>query len=218
VNVRPAACGDPAPAGSAFQQKPEKAMWHVYARFVLLPALGLGAVLLGETAEAQARRVTINRVALSDAEVATLERQYRVRVLDGEYWYDARAGLWGFWGGPVAGFAAPGLRVGGALPRDASGGGTGVIVNGRELHPQDVAALRRIMPVLAGRYWMDHLGWGGYEGGPPLWNVYAIAAHSAPAAGGGGSWVHRGVGGGISSGGGCIGWIDGGSSATVGCD
>lgn len=180
--------------------------------FLLLTA----TALLASSAEAQQRRVTINRVRISDAQLAQLERQYRVRILDGDYWYDARVGAWGYWNGPAVGLAVPGLSIGGKLTANASGGGTGVFINGRELHPLDVAALRTITPtVLPGRYWLDANGWGGYEGQPAFFNLWALAAQAQSR--GGSSWIHRGVGGGMGSDGSCIYYIGGDTSATVGC-
>jgi hypothetical protein len=161
-----------------------------------------------------------NRVRLSAERIAQLERQYRVRLVDGRYWYDARSGAWGVWGGPAAGIVLAGLDLGGALPADASGGGngrlTGVFINGRELHSLDVLALRQISPVvLPGRYWVDSQGTGGYEGGPPLFNLVAMAQQAR--GGGDRSWIHRGPGGGMGSDGQCIYYIGGGHSASTGC-
>jgi hypothetical protein len=114
------------------------------------------------------------------------------------------------------GLAVPGLAIGGKLRADASGGGTGVFINGRELHPLDVAGLRAITgTVLPGRYWLDANGWGGYEGQPPFFNLWALAAQSQ--SGGNRSWIHRGVGGGMGSDGTCIYYIGGDASASVGC-
>jgi hypothetical protein len=45
------------------------------------------------------------------------------------------------------------------------------------------------MPVFPGRYWVDANGYGGFEGGPPLWNIRQFAY----AAGGnqGGAWSYH---------------------------
>ena len=55
------------------------------------------------------------------------------------------------------------MPLAGPLPADASGGGQGrltaVFINGRELHPSDVMALRQYGPVIPGRY-----GWDGGMG------------------------------------------------------
>ena len=77
-----------------------------------------------------------------------------------------------------------------SLQADASGGGTGIFVNGRELHAYDVLALQQITgPIMPGRYFITAEGLAGPEGGPALWNLRAMAA---PAAGGGSNtWQSR---------------------------
>jgi len=102
------------------------------------------------------------------------------QVPDGRYWYDPASGGAGAWGGPAAAYLGPGLALGGPLSANASGGGTGrvtgVFINGRELHPLDVQGLSRIGPVYPGRYWWDGTGNVGVEGGPALFNFYAVLA------------------------------------------
>jgi hypothetical protein len=135
------------------------------------------------------RRVSFNGRALALAEealLAQLEQRFQLRLPDGAYWYDARTGAAGAWGGPTAGFLPAGLRLGGPMPADCSGGGTRVFINGRELHPRDVLALQQMIGfVMPGRYWLDATGTGGYEGGPPAFNLFALA-RAAQARGGGG--------------------------------
>ena len=100
-----------------------------------------------------ARKLTFNAQRL-DAKgvgiIAQLEAFAGVRLPDGEYWYDAKSGASGSVGGPMVALLPPGLSLGGALRADASGGGkgnvTGTFVNGRELHPTDVANLRTFLP------------------------------------------------------------------------
>lgn len=142
----------------------------------LLAAFAL-LFLTASSAHAQSdRQVVVNQERLSDADVAALEAQYRVRVLDGTYWYDDRSGAWGFEGGPAVGILPAGLAVGGPLRADASNGTTGVFINGRELHQQDLAALTQFLGyVQPGRYWVDGNGNAGHEGGPALVNLYALA-------------------------------------------
>jgi hypothetical protein len=82
--------------------------------------------------------------------------------------------VWGLDGGPAEGQIHPGLRLGGTLKRDASKGRTGVIVNGRELHALDVAALQRCVTVIPGRYWVLANGVGGKEGGPAQFNLAVL--------------------------------------------
>jgi hypothetical protein len=142
----------------------------------------------GEAApSAGQRNVSINGKRLSDGEVAQAEATYRLRIPDADYWYDRVLGAWGALGGPTLGFVQPGLDLGGELPPDASGGGTAVFVNGRELHPYDLRALQLITgPILPGRYFITAPGLAGYEGGPPLWDLAAMAAQTRR--GGSTSW------------------------------
>ena len=155
---------------------------------------------------ASARNVVINGKRLSDQELARIEQTYRIRIPDAHYWYDPVLGAWGGHGGPTAGFLPPGLALGGPLQANASGGGTNIFVNGRELHPLDAIALSRITgPILPGRYFITAQGLAGPEGGPPLWNLMAMSSGG----GGGGntgdtSWNSR-----LSSG------IDGGDTGAV---
>jgi hypothetical protein len=98
----------------------------------------------------------------------------------GRYWYDVHTGAAGRWGGPTSVFLAPGLALAGPLPAGASGGGhgrlTGVFINGRELHPVDVAGLSTFGPVLPGRYLWDAAGNVRQESGPWLFNFHALRA------------------------------------------
>jgi hypothetical protein len=126
------------------------------------------------------RSVIINNVRLSEEEVRTLESQYRVRILNGNYWYDRISGAWGYQGGPVTGVIAPFLDLGGPLQANASNGNTGVFVNGRELHILDVRALQQLGPVYPGRYWINAQGYYGFEGGPALGNLRAAANTTQP--------------------------------------
>lgn len=152
-------------------------------RFIsrVLAACGLmlaaGAVL--------ATDVFVNHVRLDDATRRALERGYGVPIKPGRYWYDPVSGVWGLEGGPSAGQIHPGLRLGGPLRHDASGGRTPVVVNGRALHPLDVAALQRCVRVIPGRYWVLANGVGGVEGGPPQFNLAVLCGGNG--GGGGGS-------------------------------
>jgi hypothetical protein len=130
--------------------------------------------LLMAAAPALAADVTVNGVRLEDSTRLALERGYGVPIKPGKYWYDAVSGVWGREGGPAEGQIHPGLRLGGKLKRDASKGKTGVVVNGRELHALDVAALRRCVAVIPGRYWVLANGVGGTEGGPAQFNLAAL--------------------------------------------
>jgi hypothetical protein len=137
------------------------------------------------------RRITFNGGALDRVGwqvLDQLEAYSRTRLPDGNYWYDHMSGVAGRWGGPAAVLLIPGLPLGGRLPADASGGGdgrtTGIFVNGRELHPDDVRALIAVYgQAWPGRWWVDGYGNFGPEGGAPLGNLRQAAAGAR-----GGSW------------------------------
>ena len=118
--------------------------------------------------------VRINRAEL-DAPTVQALAQLGVQVAPGDYWYDPFSGLFGLMGGPGLGFTIPGLEIGGPLPADASGRGTNVFVNGRELHAADVVALMALGPILPGRYWLRYDGYYGMEGGMALGNLIMLA-------------------------------------------
>src|SRR5215468_3057712 len=90
-----------------------KPSWSV-ALWVLVIALHLYGVSLSRAAS----EIVINGRPLSPAEIAAIERLVGGRLVPGRYWYDRIAGLWGYEGGPPAGFAIAGLSVGGALLAD----------------------------------------------------------------------------------------------------
>lgn len=145
----------------------------------LLSALALA--LPAAQAEPAAREgLTINGRALDGPQAALLAQlEQRIGpVPPGDYWYDVQTGAAGRWGGPVAAFLPPGLALAGPLPAEASGGGAGrltaVFVNGRELHPADVGALRRYGPVWPGRYRWDAQGNVATEAGQFLFNFFAV--------------------------------------------
>lgn len=141
----------------------------------LLAALAL-ALPLAQASDG----LTINGRALDEAQRHTLAHleQHIGPVAPGAYWYDVHTGVAGRWGGPAAVFLPPGLPLAGPLPADASGGGSGrltaVFVNGRELHPTDVAALRRYGPVWPGRYRWDARGNVATEAGQFLFNFFEV--------------------------------------------
>ena len=143
-------------------------------RLLVVPACLLAAAV-------PASDVVVNDVPMDAATRQALESTYQVQILPGRYWYDPTSGAWGLQGGPAAGQILPGLRLGGPLHANASGGGTGVFINGRELHPIDVANLQRCVPtVMRGRYWVAASGVGGIEGGPPAFNLAALCGSNAP--------------------------------------
>ncbi len=119
--------------------------------------------------------------------VAQIERLYGTAAPPGDYWYDPASGAAGRWGGPALGFLPAGLALGGRLPANASGGGTGrltgVWINGRELHPVDVQVLTSLLGrVVQSRWWVDALGNAGQDGGPAVMNLITIARQRGKAA------------------------------------
>jgi hypothetical protein len=141
----------------------------------------VGADAAGEPARVAqtSDEVVVNAVPLDEPTLRQIERAYGVPVKPGRYWYDPATGVWGLEGGPSAGRIAPGLRLGGPLRADASNGDTGIFVNGRELHRLDVLAVRRCMQTAPGRYWVAQNGVGGYEGGPPLFDLNVLCRAAA---------------------------------------
>jgi hypothetical protein len=167
-------------------------------RTFLLAVLLMAGVAVAEQPPAKKasvqRKVRFNGRLLSPPELETLERLERGvgRLDDGAYWYDPRTGASGRWGGPTLAFLPPGLTLGGPLPAEASGGGqgtlTGVFINGRELHPQDVFGLQQLIgQVWPGRWWVDAQGNCGLENGPPLGNL-VLLARSRQSSGGRQAW------------------------------
>jgi hypothetical protein len=158
----------------------------------------------------------VNGVSLDAQTLGALERVYGA-IQPGRYWYDPMSGLWGQERGPSAGQIAAGLRLGGPLRADASGRGSRVFINGREIHPAEVAYLQQLIggAVLPGRYWLNAAGIGGYEGGPAQFNLAAAAQQR-----GGRSWSHSGPGGHVGGSGNCGYYMDpktGSSVMTSGC-
>jgi hypothetical protein len=117
--------------------------------------------------------IYINKVKLNDSEIAALKNAYGI-VQPGRYWYDSVAGLWGYENGPTQGKAFPNVYFRGKLPADISGNGTNIFINGREIHIREKQYLESIYGVgnvKTGRYWLNHLGVGGYEGGAALFKL-----------------------------------------------
>ena len=147
--------------------------------FVLVALFGVHLAMPAD-AQTPPPAIEFNGAPLAASDRQTLQQlEAQIgQVPPGRYWYDARSGAAGVWGGPAVAYLGPRLPLGGPLPADASGGGngrmTGVFVNGRELHPIDVQGLGRVLPVQRGRYWWDAAGNVGAEGGPALFNFYWV--------------------------------------------
>lgn len=157
------------------------------------------------------RKVLINQQQVPEATLRTYERQYGMQFMSGSYWYDPVSGLWGYWGGPTVGAVLPNVNIGGRLSFQASGGMTNVVINGRSIHPKDLAYLQSLGPVYAGRYWLDAYGNYGFEGGPMLGNLVQAASY-AKGRSGGRSTMHRNWYTGVGSG------SDGTTSYVIGKD
>ncbi len=118
-----------------------------------------------------ANGLIVNGVQLSQEVADALDAKYG-KTPPGRYWYDPVSGLVGAEGGPSAGQIHPGLKLGGPLAADASGGGTGVFINGREIHPNELRYLNGIYGRVApGRYWLNARFVGGQEGGPASFDL-----------------------------------------------
>jgi hypothetical protein len=148
--------------------------------FRLLGTAVLALLLIasaGWTAAHAHNGVIVNGAALDARHAAALESAYRTRLVPGRYWYDAMSGLWGLEGGPSVGLIAAGLPLGRLDARASVGrwaGITGVFVNGREIHPDELRYLQSLYgAVNRARYWLDARGIAGYEGGPPQFNLVA---------------------------------------------
>ncbi len=120
----------------------------------------------------------------------------------GNYWYDPSSGLWGEIGGPSLGQILPNMGIGGELDPMASGGGTDVFVNGREIHVRELNRLRELYgEVLPGRYWMDAQLVGGREGEPAIFNLNAATGNQTA------GYNQNTAGGGLMSDGSCAGYL-----------
>ncbi len=150
--------------------------------------------------------VKINGVTLSQDQINGLHQAYGAKPLPGNYWYDAKSGLYGVIGFQAFGFMRPGHEFGKPDP-NASRGNTGVFVNGRQLPQSEWGIWSQILGYMIqpGRYWLDANGNAGYEGNPiPTENLYLAAQRNAYRGGGhGGSdtWSSRFSSGGYDSGG-----------------
>lgn len=143
-----------------------------------------------EEKQMQERKVYFNRVLLSEPQLTQLEGLFQSKIQDGKYWYDKTCGAWGMEGGPTAGFVYPGLDLPGPMPPDISGQGTGLFINGREVHALDQQGLQQLFGAAPqGRYWLDAQGNLGPEGGMAFVNV-ATAIGQAQSRQGGGSVTH----------------------------
>lgn len=117
--------------------------------------------------------IVVNGQALSAETVRQLQQIYPVAIPPGRYWYDPISGAWGRDGEPIAGQMLAGLSLGGPLQANASRGGSGVFINGRQITDGEKAYIERLCltPVAPARYWIMASGIGGFEGGPAFFNL-----------------------------------------------
>lgn len=160
--------------------------------------------------------IVVNGVTL-DAVTQTALIQAYGAIPDGSYWYDPMSGLVGLAGGPSSARILPNLPLGGPLQANASGGGdgrmTGVFINGREIHMQEFMTLTAMFgAVNPGRYWLGADFVGGYEGGPPMFDLKASARASAN---GGPGYNKSTLFGDLMSDGQCSGYFDPSSGSSV---
>lgn len=103
--------------------------------------------------------VYVNGQQLQAAYLQQLEMYYQTKVQPGRYWYDPYCGLWGMEGGSALGVLMPNLQLGGALQADASGGNTGIFINGREIDATERVQWEQLVgKITPDRYLLD--AWG----------------------------------------------------------
>lgn len=131
--------------------------------------------------------VVVNAVPLSEESLQQLGQIYPVSIEPGRYWYDAVSGAYGREGQPIAGQMIPGLALGGPLAASASGGTSGVFINGRQVTGGEKAFIEQLCqtPVSPGRYWVMATGVGGFEGQAAFFNL--AQCPGVPQQGGGGA-------------------------------
>lgn len=182
---------------------------------LIIVTLLIGALPPDGIADGSSRNIYVNGVRLDLNTIRALEAHYNMRMQAGRYWYDKISGLWGFEGGPAMGQIMPALNIGGSLKPQASGGNTGIFMNGRELHPLEVQYLLTLFGrVIPGRYWVNAQGLGGFEGGPPIFNLNTRAYSSSSGQG----YTRRTPGGAIGGDGDCFYYNHPNGSSVMNCD
>ena len=142
---------------------------HEHAGLLLAMALTAATAV----AQASGGAIHVNGVALSADTLRALQQVYPVAITPGRYWYDRISGAWGREGQPIAGQMMAGLDLGGPLRSEASRGSSGVFINGRHITAGEKAYLEQLcqVPIARARYWIVFNGIGGFEGGPPNFNL-----------------------------------------------
>uniref|UniRef100_A0A5B7AE89 Uncharacterized protein n=1 Tax=Davidia involucrata TaxID=16924 RepID=A0A5B7AE89_DAVIN len=94
-----------------------------------------------QSAEAGRANVFVNGQPIPDRVVKKAEKMAGP-IQPGEYWYDFRGGFWGVMGQPCLGIIPPFIEeFDYPMPQNCAAGNTGVFVNGRELHQQELDLL-----------------------------------------------------------------------------
>jgi hypothetical protein len=128
----------------------------------------------------KAQTVVINGQTLSAYQVRQIEQTYNIQCQSGNYWYDKKTGMVGYVGYPPFSIMQAGHNYG-RLSSRASGGNTGVFLNGRELSKEEWNFWSNLNGawIYQGYYWMDSKGNAGISGDPTvLVNFYAKAKQS----------------------------------------
>ena len=123
--------------------------------------------------------IFVNGRELTRQQIAALFVIYRQVLPPGRYWYDGRSGAWGFEGRETMGVILPRHNLGPLSPA-ASGGNSGIFINGRELNWIEKLRLQQTFrtTIPPSRWWLDgRTGYYGREGNPiPLGNFRAVLA------------------------------------------
>jgi hypothetical protein len=128
-------------------------------------------------AQSDRAQTVINGKPLTTDQRAEFTGIYGTRPLGGNFWYDPASGLWGVVGREAFGVLRPGHSYGPLSPT-ASGGTTGVFINGRQINLAEALYIRSLLgSVVPGRWWLDgRTGNFGLEGSQiPAGNLFAIA-------------------------------------------
>jgi hypothetical protein len=146
---------------------------RLLTQLLLTVALSGGIALAQVPGDRAATGIHVNGVELSVDTVRALQQIYPVAIAPGRYWYDRISGAYGREGNPVAGQMMAGLDLGGPLRSDASLGNSGIYINGRQVTAGEKAYLEQLcqVPIAPARYWVLFNGLGGFEGGPPNFNL-----------------------------------------------
>lgn len=159
------------------------------------PVAASPSAIAPESAPATAASpIVVNGTAWDDRTKQQAARYFGQPPASGQWWYDAKSGLFGAVGHGTQGVLKPGFRAA-PLARNVSNGDTAVFVNGREITRAERDYLVTIFDgdvrspqQYAGSYELDHNG-NLRRGGAYVGNVVQAArAKQARASGGGNTW------------------------------